>query len=248
MTRTARLLFSVITAAPAIIVAVTSAAHGHARLKSPAPRDNHSDYKSPPVGGVGIGEPCGVARAATQPSTTLTPGAAITVTWEETVNHPGCFVIDFSPGNDASFVKLGAKSHANPPAPSNPTTANARQWSLGVTLPTAPCTACTLRVRQLMLTSDLADTACPPASIPAGETYYSCANVVLGTTGAGGAGGGGTGGTTGSGGSAAGGRGGSAATGRGGAGGTSATGQAGTSGQAGSGSSGQAGTSGQAGA
>src|SRR4051812_33276470 len=216
MTRTARLLCSVV-ACPAIVVAVTSAAHGHARLKSPAPRDNHSDYKSPPVGGVGIGEPCGVARAATQPSTTLTPGAAITVTWEETVNHPGCFVIDFSPGNDASFVKLGAKSHANPPAPSNPTTANARQWSLGVTLPTAPCTACTLRVRQLMLTSDLADTACPPASVPAGETYYSCANVVLGTTGAGGAGGG----TAGTGGSAAGGRGGNTGTGRGGGGGIS---------------------------
>src|SRR3982751_255898 len=125
MTRTARFFLRVV-AAPALVAAVTSAAHGHARLKSPAPRDNHSDYKSPPVGGVGTGEPCGVARATTQPNTVLTPGAALTVSWEETVTHPGCFVIDFSPANDANFQILGVKSHMNAPAPTNPTTANPR--------------------------------------------------------------------------------------------------------------------------
>src|SRR6185312_799050 len=108
------------------------------------------------------------------------------------------------------------KSHMNPPAPSNPTTGNPRQWSVAVTLPSTPCAACTLRLRQLMLSADVADSACPPATIPAGETYYSCANVVLG-------GGTGTGGSTGAGGTTgAGGRGGT--TGTGGRGGTTGAG------------------------
>ncbi len=239
MTRTARLLL--VVSAPTIalaISAISSTAHGHARMKSPTPRDTHSDYKSPPENNVGIGEPCGVARTASQPSTTLTPGAALTVTWEETINHKGCFLVDFSPASDGNWQMLGVKSHSNPPAPATPSTTTPRQWSVGVTLPSTPCTACTMRVRQLMLNSDQTDSACPTATVPAGGTYYSCANVVLGTTGAGGSGGG-TGGATGTAG-----RGGNAGGGRGGNGGSSAAGQAGTSGQAGS--SGQAGTSGQA--
>jgi hypothetical protein len=238
MTRIARSV-SPLLAIPAIASLIASTAYGHARLKSPTPRDSHSDYKSPPVGNVGIGEPCGVARAASQPTSTLTAGAQITVTFEETVNHPGCFVVDFSPADDANFVKLAAKSHMNPPAPTTPSTTNPRQWSVSVTLPSTPCTACTLRLRQLMLSSDLSDSACPPATIPAGETYYSCANVVLsgGSSGTGGAGA--AGGTSGSGG-------------RGGGGGDSAgrggtTGSAGVTGQAGSAGAGQAGTTGTAG-
>jgi len=246
MTRTFRSV-SVLFAIPVIASVIASTAHGHARLKNPQPRDNQDGYKDPPRTPPGTGAPCGISEATTQPHTTLTPGMALTVTWEETVTHPGCFVIDFSPANDANFTVLGVKSHMNAPAPANPTTSNPRQWSVGVTLPTTPCPKCTLRLRQLMLASDVADSACPPATIPSGSTYYSCANIALsgsgGATGTGGAGGaagssgttGGRGGTT-----AAGGRGGNAAGGRGGT-----TGQAGTSGQAGS--TGQAGTTGQAG-
>jgi hypothetical protein len=259
MTRTFRsvsVLFAVPVTAALVAIAslVPSTAHGHARLKNPQPRDNQDGYKDPPRTPPGTGAPCGISEASTQPHTPLTPGAAITVTWEETVNHPGCFVIDFSPANDANFTVLGVKSHMNAPAPANPTTTNPRQWSVGVTLPSTPCPKCTLRLRQLMLASDVADSACPPATIPSGSTYYSCANVALsgsgGATGGGGAGGaagssgttGGRGGTT-----AAGGRGGT--TGQAGASGQAgSTGQAGTSGQAGdNGQTGQAGTSGQAG-
>jgi hypothetical protein len=244
MMRTARI--AALLVVPAIVVAIASPAHGHARLKSPAPRDNRDGYKdmTPP----GTGAPCGIARTASQPSSTLTAGATVTVTWEETVTHPGCFVIDFSAANDGNFQVIGRKSHMNAPAP-NPTAQSPRQWSMSVTLPSAPCTACTLRLRQMMLnTGDVSEanlaTGCPPATIPNNATYYSCANVVLGGGGASGSGG--SGGTTGSGGTGggaggAGGRGGSSASGRGG---TTAT--AGTSGQAGSGS-GAAGSSGQAG-
>jgi hypothetical protein len=72
MTRPLRFV-TFLFAIPMIASAVASTAYGHARLKSPTPRDTHSDYKSPPVGGVGTGEPCGVARTASQPSNTLTP-------------------------------------------------------------------------------------------------------------------------------------------------------------------------------
>src|SRR5262245_24264805 len=166
MTRTSRLLSFVVVVA--IVGAFASTAHGHARLKSPAPRDSGSSYKDPPQNNVGTGQPCGNnTRTASQPSTTLTPGAALTVAFEETVNHPGCFVLAFAAANDTTFQVLGVKSHMNPPAPASPSMTSPRKWSVGITVPTAPCTACTIRLRQLMLSADVPDTGCPPATIPA---------------------------------------------------------------------------------
>src|SRR5262245_19049129 len=210
MTRIARLLSLLVV--PVIATGIASTAHGHARLKTPTPRDSGSSYKDPPQMNVGTGQPCGNnTRTASQPSMTLTPGADWTVAFEETVSHPGCFVVDFSASGDTNFQVLGVKSHMNPPAPTSPTMSNPRPWSVGIKVPTAPCTACTIRLRQLMLSADVPDSGCPPATIPAAATYYSCANVVIGgtggTTGTGGAGGttgtggtGGRGGTTGAGG------------------------------------------------
>src|SRR6185312_14940 len=67
-----------------------------------------------------------------------------------------------------------------------------RSWSLAVVLPSVTCATCTLRLRQLMLAADVTEAQCPPNPIPAGATYYSCANVALGNgdpgSGAGGAG------------------------------------------------------------
>jgi hypothetical protein len=209
----------------------------HALLNNPMPRDQQDGYKDPPMTPPGTGAPCGISEASSQPHNTLTAGAPITVTWSETINHPGCFVIDFSAANDQSFQILGVKSHMNPPAPTSPTKAKPRMWSLDVTLPSTPCPKCTLRLRQLMLTSDVTADKCPPASIPNGSTYYSCSNVALTATSTGA---GGTGGAT----TGAGGTGGSA---RGGSGGT--TGVAGTVGQGGSigGPAGQTGTTAGAG-
>src|SRR5678815_2627407 len=116
MMRTRRSI-SFLVALPTLAALISATAYGHARLKNPQPRDNQDGYKDPPRTPPGTGAPCGISEAASQPHTTLTPGAAITVTWEETVNHPGCFVIDFSPANDANFTVLGVKSHMNAPAP-----------------------------------------------------------------------------------------------------------------------------------
>src|SRR6266540_7012509 len=224
------LLLSLIGAAT--LVVAPRPVLGHALLVTPPPRDMQDGYKDPPRAPPGTGAPCGISEAASQPHTNLTSGA-MTVNWKETVNHPGCFVVDFSPAGDANWVQLAVKSHMNPPSASVP-----RNWSVGVTIPSAPCTKCTLRVRQLMLNNDVTDAQCPPATIPAGATYYSCANITIG-------GSTGTGGTTGAAGtSGGGGRAGSV--GRGGTTGTAGTtGAAGTS--AAAGTTGAAGTSAAAG-
>ena len=165
----------------------SNAVWGHALLVVPQPRDQQDGYKDPPRAPPGTGAPCGIMRVAppTQPQTTFTAGQKLNVQWKETVNHPGCFVVDFANANDTGFTVLGVKSHAGAAG------AMPRSWNVDVTLPSAPCPACTLRLRQLMLPADLPDAMCPPATIPAGDTYYSCSNVILtggdaGTTDAGG--------------------------------------------------------------
>jgi hypothetical protein len=143
-------------------------ADAHALLIAPSPRDQ-SDAHKDPTG------PCGVTRSTTEPVRQLTPGASFNVMWNETVNHPGCFVIDFSAAGDANFQVLATVAH-NTSAPTP------RPYAQMVTLPAAPCAACTLRVRQIMLSAEpAAGAACPPATLPTGSTYYTCANVVLGT-------------------------------------------------------------------
>lgn len=178
-------------------------ASAHSVLTSPLPRIAGANGSGLTTG------PCGTARTAAQPVTMppLTPGASLTVTWSETINHPGCFHVDFSPAGDLNFVPLAILPHSTAGAPPRP-------YSTMVTLPTAPCTACTLRVRQIQLAADPVAGTCPETGI---TTYFTCANVVLGT------GAGATGGTSGSGG----------ATGTGGTTGTGGSGTTGTGGRAG---------------
>ena len=159
----------------------------HALVVTPTSRDGSDSHKDP-------SGPCGVARTVPpQPQGNYAAGQTLHVEWTETVNHPGCFVVDFSMAGDTDFQVLGVKSHASA-AGGTP-----RPWSLDVTLPSTPCDDCTLRVRQLMLGADLPDAQCPPASVATGSTYYSCANVVLAAGDGGDAGAGaGTGGAAGS--------------------------------------------------
>jgi hypothetical protein len=209
------------------------AAQAHILLADPKPRDNNDTHKSDAT-------PCQPARTAAQPVTMMdakgvayAPGATITVRWNETTNHNGCFAVDVAPADDKGWVMLGTMKHSLMPAKTP------RPYETTVTLPAGmTCDKCTLRVRQFMLTADPA--TCPPPSVPAGSTYFQCANVVIkggggempdagpppsmdaggggsgGAAGEGGSGGTGSGGKGGSGGSAAGGSGGSANGGKGG--------------------------------
>ncbi len=137
--------------------------HAHANLITPPPRDNSSGYKDPQG-------PCG-PPPRTAP-TMYSAGQKLTVTWEESVYHPGCYLIDFSPANDQNWQILATLPHA---AATSPTPI---PYSAQVTLPEGvTCTGCTLRVRQLMLGSQAA--TCPPATIQPGDTYYSCADIAI---------------------------------------------------------------------
>lgn len=159
-------------------------ADAHALLAQPAPRDQQDGYKD--------GSACGVAFAATQPITGYAAGQSLNVQWLETVDHFGCFLVEFSAGGDQDFQILGRKSHSNPPPPDAATGAEPRHWSLDVTLPTTPCSGCTLRLRQLMLDADVTADACSATNAAPGTIYTTCANITLQGAGSGG----GTGGTS----------------------------------------------------
>ncbi len=171
---------------------ISGEAFAHARLRTPTPRTNDDNLKD----GVG-GAPCG-GKPRTGTPARYTMGQTITVQWEETINHAGCFIIKLSPANDQNFTML-----ANPP---HSTTGGVpRQYSAQVKLPDGmTCNACTLQLIQVMNNT----VPCPVVNIPAGDSYYSCADVQIvappppdaGTGGsgggsAGGAGGGGGGGS-----------------------------------------------------
>jgi hypothetical protein len=143
----------------------------HALFSEPAPRDQQDGYKD--------GSACGVGFAATQPLTTYAPGQSLNVQWLETVDHPGCFLVEFSAKGDQDFQVLGRKSHSNPPPPDAATSAEPRHWSLDVTLPMTPCSGCALRLRQLMLDADVAADACSATNAAPGSIYTTCANIAL---------------------------------------------------------------------
>ena len=90
------------------------------------------------------------------------PGQTITVTWAETVNHPGYYRIAFSPSGDTGFDANVLMNNIPNPAGLQATN------SATVTLPATPCTQCTLQLIQVMTEST------PPSN------YYSCADITIG--------------------------------------------------------------------
>ena len=63
-------------------------------LTSPKSRDGSDLNKSGPCGSLPI----------INPPNLYTAGQQVTVAWKETVNHPGCFVFDWSKDNNATFT------------------------------------------------------------------------------------------------------------------------------------------------
>jgi hypothetical protein len=107
--------------------------------------------------------PCGgLTRIANPPQ--LQPGQQLTVTWEETIQHPGRFEIYFSQSNEQNFQLLATipdtQDDQNLP----------HEYSTTVTLPNVTCTGCTLQLIQVMMEN--------PTSP---SMYYNCADMKLGT-------------------------------------------------------------------
>lgn len=211
-----------------LVTALTTCAglaQAHISLTSPQKR-----YDSQKSG------PCGLLNG---PKTTnvsvFKPGETITVTWDETINHPGHYRISFDADGDDDFVDPASFTDVNS-APSvlldDIADKSGGSYSAQVTLPNVECESCTLQLIQVM-------TDKPPYG-DGNDIYYQCADIALradqdaGSGGSAGAGGAGTGGTTATGGAGTG----AGGTGAAGAGGAGAAGSAGASGSpsAGSGS------------
>lgn len=132
---------------------VSTVTFAHARLKYPAPRNNNS--------GIKVG-PCGVAKTNTP--TVFTSGQTITVSWEETIDHPGHYRVAYSAGSPAPDNDFDQNILAN--NINNPAGEQALQ-SVSITLPNLACSNCTLQLIQVMTNTN------PPSN------YYSCADFAL---------------------------------------------------------------------
>jgi uncharacterized protein (TIGR03382 family) len=127
---------------------------------------------------------CGAANSVRGTNvTTLPPGATISVTWLETIDHPGHYRIAFDEDGQGFPVPLTADEDTTgmptvvmdliPDIQGNkPPTG--RPYSVNITLPNIECNNCTLQLTQLM-------TDKPPyrQAPPTDDIYYQCADITL---------------------------------------------------------------------
>lgn len=142
----------------AALSASSTDTHAHARWLLDGiikPRTPSTELKTAPCGGIARGDTPAI----------FTPGQTLTVQWEETIDHPGYYVISFSPAGDSNFDQyiLAPKipdTQNNTPTP--------HVYQAQITLPDQACTQCTLQLIQVMEENPL---------IPV--NYYSCADIQL---------------------------------------------------------------------
>ncbi len=157
------------------LVSITFAsplAFAHTRLMNPAPLTQDDNAKAGPCGcffGAGPEDPAEdgspLACPADFPVTTLQAGTALTVTWQETVNHNGDFRVAFSPKTPDATKKADVDANILMEIPDENGTAGAT-ISGQITVPSAPCELCILQLRQFMVGA-------------AQPYYYSCAAVKI---------------------------------------------------------------------
>lgn len=153
-----------------------SIAFAHIAMKTPTPRtDAQKDLH------------CGLTGSARANVTTLLPGATITVTWLETINHPGWYRISFQP--DGAIFGIPPPSVAAPNFPDVDQTGMTLPdgsivladriadgtLSSTITLPNMECANCTLQLIQLM--TDKPPYTVPPAA--SDDIYFQCADITL---------------------------------------------------------------------
>jgi hypothetical protein len=137
----------------AMLLALPSLASAHIVMTSPTPRSGSDSLKTGPCGNV----------APTGSPAVFGVGETITLTWLETVDHPGYYRIAFSPGGDAGYDDNVLRDDiADFQCTSTPCPYEAQ-----VVLPTTPCQGCSLQLIQYMGTA-------PPYS-----PYFSCADITL---------------------------------------------------------------------
>ena len=136
----------------ALALLVPSVAFGHAHLLDPAPRT--------PIDNGGLKTaPCGNIAAQTN-YTEMLIGTSYTITWRETIDHPGSYRIALSTNGETAFDNyVIVASGMDIQGGTLP-----RDYSAAITIPdTANCNPCVLQLRQFMQAAD--------------PYYYSCADV-----------------------------------------------------------------------
>ena len=160
-----------VLAACALVTVLEGSAAAHITLVTPKPWTTaNAGQKGPP--------PCGLTSGTKSP-TTYRPGETITVSWNETINHPGRHRIIVAEEGTAFpnpmtvkdtnttlpvFIDgIGAKTGMGGPS----------AYTQMVTLPNKPCASCILQVIQVMKVN-------PPYVVTANEdVYYQCAAIVI---------------------------------------------------------------------
>ncbi len=162
----------------AVLLALPTLAHAHLDLLEPTSRYATRELKEGPCGITG-GAPGAIVAV-------YEPGATITVTIDETVNHPSHYRIAFSAEGDGAFqdpVCLENCETGGPDpvfAPSEGGTILVDHWddaaeateSIEVTLPDVECETCVLQVIQVMYDKR-------PYTSPGNDNYYRCADIAL---------------------------------------------------------------------
>jgi uncharacterized protein (TIGR03382 family) len=154
------------TALPALaaLVAAPALASAHIAMTFPLPRT--TQQKQPHCGATGV--------PRSQNPNVFEPGATITVTWDETIGHPGHYRISFDLDGEDFTIPLGFDDFSQTDnvlvdnIPDNPGTGSYRQE---ITFPDEECENCTLQLIQMM-------TDKPPYG-DGNDIYFLCADIAL---------------------------------------------------------------------
>ncbi len=123
--------------------------------------------------------PCGETGSVRGAEQVFEPGETITVTWDETVEHPGHYRIAFdvdgenfplpnTPDDDFEVTLVDQ-------IPDRNVNGNDRGYSQEITFPDIECENCTLQLIQIMTTN-----------IPYNSFYFQCSDIALRSAGGGG--------------------------------------------------------------
>lgn len=142
-----------------LVVALGSSAAAHIALTSPPPRT--ADQKAGPCGAAGS------TRGSTV--TSFAPGEVITVEWNETVDHPGHYRISFDDDGNDAFQNPNTPDDNFPSTLVDQIADGGTHYTQTVTLPSTPCTNCTMQLVQVMTTA-----------VPYNSFYFQCADITIG--------------------------------------------------------------------
>ena len=131
---------------------ISTVTWGHAHLTAPVPRSNDAGLKVGPCGGIARKTPTDVGG-----------GQMLTVTWEESIQHPGKYLFALSKANDTGF-------ELNPLATVIDTQDGKNdlphKYQVQIMMPNIDCPGCTLQMIQSM-----------EENVNSPSYYYSCADI-----------------------------------------------------------------------